>query len=802
MNETANKVFSLSDPLPVLPVRNTVIFPNTTSPLVVGRAKSIEAVRYAQRAGDLILVVAQREGDRNEPEPSDLYQVGVVCLIGKILQSQPTTFQIVANSLFRFRVDEYRQSAGFLSALGEQLPDFAPSNRGRTETLANEVKKLGQKILNLLGVAGSESIVKLLNEAESPEKIADICCSFLSRSVALKQAWLEDRDLENRLAFLLDELVGEKERISLQNEIQARVMARASKEQRNHYLREQLRTINEELGDESDKEDLLKKIEEARMPPEAAKVATTEANRLAHVPRSSPEYHVIRTYLDWLLALPWSKTSAKEFTLHQAKAVLDADHFGLEKVKSRIGQFLAVRKLRADQRGPILCLLGPPGVGKTSLGRSIAKALGREFIRTSLGGVRDEAEIRGHRRTYIGALPGRILQSLKRCGTSDPVMLLDEIDKVGSDFRGDPASALLEVLDPEQNQAFLDHYIDVPFDLSKVFFITTANSLDTIPGPLRDRLEIVEIHGYSQAEKVEIALQHLLPKLLEDHGIRAPQLRLGRATIEAVITDYTRESGVRSLTRQIAQILRFAAEQLATDSPPAFVEYRPEFLDTILGPKKFHPEQLDENPVPGIVTALAWTPVGGEILHVEVGRMEGKGQLILTGQLGEVMKESAQIALSLLRSQWGEAAAFRFEKTDLHIHFPAGAVPKDGPSAGAALYLAIASLMQNQAVDPRIAVTGEITLRGQILPVGGIKEKVLAAHRAGVQSVILPRLNQGDLREIPIEVRSKLRFHFVREVKDILAIAQLEKNTQVTPPLPPPPHDYHPGVQSEFTLTN
>lgn len=801
MIETANKVFSLSDPLPVLPVRNTVVFPNTASPLVVGRTKSIEAVRQAQRAGDLILVVAQKEGEKNDPDPADLYQVGVVCMIGKIVQSQPTTFQLVANSLFRFRITEFSQSQGYLSAVGEQLPDIVTPNRGRTETMANEVKKLGVKILSMLGIPGSENVVKLLTELESPEKIADLCCSFLSRPVGIKQAWLEDRDLENRLNTLLDEFVGEKEKISLQNEIQARVMARASKEQRNHYLREQLRTIHEELGEEADKEDLTKKIEEAKMPPEAEKVAKTEVNRLNHVPRSSPEYHVIRTYLDWLLALPWSKTSAKTFTLSQARSVLDSDHFGLEKVKSRIGQFLAVRKLRADLRGPILCLVGPPGVGKTSLGRSIAKALGREFIRASLGGVRDEAEIRGHRRTYIGALPGRIIQSLKRCGTSDPVMLLDEIDKVGNDFRGDPASALLEVLDPEQNHAFVDHYLDVPFDLSKVFFITTANTLDTIPGPLRDRLEVVEIHGYSQAEKIEIAVRHLLPRLLDDHGMSATQVRISRPTLQAVVTDYTRESGVRNLTRQLAQVLRFAAEQLATEAPPPFVEYSPDLLDTILGPRKFFPENLDENPRPGIVTALAWTPVGGEILHVEVGRMEGKGLLTLTGQLGEVMKESAQIALSLLRSQWGDNPPFRFEKTDIHIHFPAGAVPKDGPSAGAALYLALASLLENRPVDPRIAVTGEITLRGQVLPVGGVKEKVLAAHRAGVKTVILPRLNQGDLREIPQEVRTQLRFQFVKDVKDILTIANLDGKTETATPLPPT-REYHPGVQSEFTLTN
>jgi ATP-dependent Lon protease len=798
--ETHGKIFSLSDPLPVLPVRNTVVFPNTASPLIVGRPKSIEAVRQAQRNGDVLLVVAQKDGSRNDPEAADLHEVGVVCLINKIIQTQPSTFQLVANSLARFRVFDFSQGAGFLAATGEPWPDIVTPNKGRIETMANEVKKLGLKILGMLGIPGSENVIKVLTELESPEKIADLCCSFLSRSVAVKQAWLEDRDLESRLNALLDEFVSEKEKITLQNEIQARVMARASKDQRDHYLREQLRTIHEELGDEAGKEDLTKKIEEAGLSAEATKVAKSEIARLSHVPRSSPEYHVIRTYLDWLIALPWNKFSTGDFSLTEARAVLEADHFGLEKVKSRIAQFLAVRKLRADLRGPILCLVGPPGVGKTSLGRSIAKALGREFIRASLGGVRDEAEIRGHRRTYIGALPGRIIQSLKRCGTRDPVMLLDEIDKVGGDFRGDPASALLEVLDPEQNNSFIDHYLDVPFDLSRVFFVTTANTLDTIPSALRDRLEIVEIQGYSQAEKLEIALRHVMPRLLEDHGMTADKVRVSRATIEAIIADYTRESGVRNLSRQLAQVLRFAAERLAADEPPAMVDCTPGQLETILGPRRFFPEALDESTPPGIVTALAWTPTGGEILHVEIGRMEGKGALMLTGQLGDVMKESAQIALSLLRSQWGQELPFRFEKTDLHIHFPAGAVPKDGPSAGGALYLALASLIQNRPVDPRIAVTGEITLRGQVLPVGGIKEKVLAAHRAGVRAVILPRNNQGDLREVPIEVREQLRFHFVKDAKEILAIAGLTGKPDIRSTLPPP--EYQPGVQSEFTLSN
>jgi ATP-dependent Lon protease len=797
--ETARLPFALSDPLPVLPIRNMVLFPSTSSTLVVGRPKSIAAVKRAQKAGDLIVVVAQRDGDTNEPGPSDLQTVGVVCLITKANETQHKGFQIIASSLFRFRVNEFVSLDPCLMARGEQWPDTAPLSLTRTEALATEIKKLGLKILGMLGPSAGESAVKILSALDTPEKIADFCCSFLARPTAVKQGWLEDRDLDHRLNALLDEFIVERERISLQSEIQSRVMARASKDQRDHFLREQLRVIHEELGDEQGKEDWAPRIEAARMSADAEKVARSEAARLGHVPRSSPEYQVIRTYLEWLTGLPWKNATAKPFQVSQARAVLDADHFGLEKVKTRIGQFLAVRKLRSDLRGPVLCFVGPPGVGKTSLGRSIAKALGREFIRASLGGVRDEAEIRGHRRTYVGALPGRIIQSLKRCGSNDPVMLLDEIDKVGTDFRGDPASALLEVLDPEQNGSFIDHYLDVPFDLSSIFFITTANSLDTIPRALLDRLEVIEVSGYSLAEKTEIAVRHLVPRLLREHGMTPERVKIPRTTIEHIVTDYTLESGVRGLSRQLAQVLRGTAEQLTSDDPPRSIDCSPDSLDAFLGPRKFFPEQLEEAARPGVVTGLAWTPTGGQILHVEATQMEGKGDLILTGQLGDVMKESAQIALSLLRSQWHRDFPLRLEKTDTHIHFPAGAIPKDGPSAGAALYLALASLVERRGIDSRIAVTGEITLRGQILPVGGIKEKVLAAHRAGVRLVILPRLNAGDLREVPAEVRAELRFHFVKDAKELAVVAGLLGEP---PEIPLPPSSYRTGIQSEFVLSN
>lgn len=782
------KKIELPEWIPVLPVRNTVVFPNAAVPLIVGRPKSVQAIRVGQAASDLLLVVSQKDGGLEEPKPEDLYPIGVVCVMSKVTQVESDSYQLIVNGLFRFLITDVTDQNGFLSAQGRQLPDLALQASPRSETLAAEIKQLGKSILSLGSVPGSDALIKLFGQLQDAEHIADLCCTFISLSVPQKQELLEYSDLEKKLTVLLGHMIREKEKLILQNEIQSKMMERLSKDQRDHLLREQLRTIHEELGEDSNPvEDFAKRIEEVGLPPEAKKVAKEELSRLHIVQRSSPEYHVIRTYLDWILCLPWSKTSGaktEDIDLLAARAILDADHFGLAKVKKRILQFLAVAKLKKDQRGSILCLTGPPGVGKTSLGRSIAKTLGRPFVRASLGGVRDEAEIRGHRRTYIGAMPGRIIQSLKRVGAKDPVMLLDEIDKLGSDFRGDPSSALLEVLDPEQNNSFVDHYVDAGFDLSRVFFITTANVVENIPSPLRDRMEIIEMTSYSNDEKLEIATRHLLPKLLEEHGLSADKVKIDRLCIEMILEHYTREAGVRQLTREIANLCRAAAEKLAGPTPPENVVFNLETAEEALGPKKFFSEEALDVQRAGIVTGLAWTPVGGQILHIEATRMEGKGKLILTGQLGDVMKESAQIALSVLRSSGNPNQVVKFENSDFHIHVPAGAIPKDGPSAGVAIFLALSSLLENRMVSSKIAFTGELTLRGSVLPVGGIKEKVLAAHRAGIETICLPERNRGDLTDVSPEVKAQLKFIFLKDAAEALAAAGSKwHSTPILPPL-------------------
>lgn len=783
--EGAKKI-EIPSEVPVLPVRNTVIFPNAAVPLIVGRPKSLAAVRKAQRSGDVILVVAQRDGSRDEPGPQDLYDIGTVCMLSKITQVEKESFQLIANGVARFEVAEFIDKGDYLAARGVQLFDVELPRTPRLDTLAAEVRQIGKTILTLASIPGSDSLTKLFGQVQDAEQISDFCCTFVNISVEAKQQLLSNRNLEKRLEQLLGHMAKEKEKLVLQNEIQSKMMERLSKDQRDHLLREQLRTIHEELGEDPHaQDDLATKIEEAGMNAEALKVAKEELARLNVVQRSSPEYHVIRTYLDWLVALPWKKESAilpEKIDLKAARAILDEDHFGIEKVKNRILQFLAVTKLKKDIKGPILCLVGPPGVGKTSLGKSIARAMGRSFVRTSLGGVRDEAEIRGHRRTYIGALPGRIIQNLKRVGVRDPLVMLDEIDKIGLDFRGDPASALLEVLDPEQNFSFIDHYLDVPFDLSTIFFITTANVVDTIPAPLRDRMEIIEMTSYSRQEKLQIAMKHLVPRIVADHGIKPEQIHLPLTTIEGIIDEYTRESGVRNLSREIAHLCRAAAEKLASNEPPDKVDFAKLPLETILGPQKFFADLAEPHRRAGVVTGLAWTPVGGEILNVEVTRMDGRGHVTLTGQLGAVMKESAQIALSLLRSTY--KGAFRFDRSDFHVHVPGGAIPKDGPSAGVAIYLALASFIEKTIAPSTLAVTGEITLRGTVLPVGGIKEKVLAAHRAGIRDICLPERNAGDLADVTADVKSQLNFHFIKDLTEALVLAGLVGSVGPTPARP------------------
>lgn len=764
--------------LPVLAVRNTVIFPNAAVPLVIGRKKSIEAVRAAEKLGNIVLVVTQKDGGIDDPKTKDLFDVGVVCHISKVTEIEKEHFQVIVNGLFRFKVSNYIDENGFISAQGQQLPEISSTLTARIETLSQEIKELTKVILKLASVSGREGILKVINQLQDPGQIADLASTLLHLPVPQKQELLESMDVELRLRKILEHLVKEKNRLEIQNEVQSKLAEKMTKDQRDQLLREQMRAISEELGeDKVPSEDFLKKIEEAQIPPEAQRVAKEEALRLNQVPRSSPEYQVIRTYLELMVSLPWSKStglSSDKINLQESKQTLDLDHFGLEKVKQRILQFLAVAKLKKDLKGSILCLVGPPGVGKTSMAKSIASALGRKFIRMSVGGVRDEAEIRGHRRTYIGAMPGRIIQNIKRAGVNDPVILLDEIDKIGSDYRGDPASALLELLDPEQNNTFTDHYLDVPFDLSKVFFITTANILETIPPPLRDRLEIIEMSSYTKQEKLEIGKHYLIPKVLKEHGMTETQVSILEDTLNKLIEGYTRESGVRQLTREIASLVRAAAMKVVEPEASLPIQISPAHLSEFIGPQKFYTEMTIDRGKPGVATGLAWTPIGGEILHIEVTKMKGKGKLILTGQLGEVMKESAQIALSLLRSE-SSLSNLSFDEWDFHIHVPAGAIPKDGPSAGSAIYLALSSLIQNKAIDTKLACTGEVTLRGSVLPVGGIKEKVLAAHRAGCTTVILPERNQADLQEVCPEVKNALTFHFVKGVSDLLKLAGIAK---------------------------
>ena len=772
--EGLKQIIELPEWIPVLPVRNTVLFPNAAVPLIVGRTRSVQSIKQAQKNGDLLLVVTQKDASQEEPSPEGLYLTGVICQISKVTPVDNDGYQLIANGLFRFRILAFAETEPYLTAKGFQLPDPTLPTSAQSETLCSEIKQLGKSILSLAAIPGSEALVKLFGQIQDPSQIADLACTFLHLPIATKQELLEMDILESRLEALLDHMVTEKDKLLLSNEIQAKMMERLSKDQRDHLLREQLRTIHEELGDDHNVQDeFTKRIEETALSPEARKIAKDELSRLNLVQRASPEYHVIRTYLDWLLSMPWEKFSAKakhQLNLNQARQLLEAEHFGIEKVKKRILEFLAVTKLKKDLKGSILCLVGPPGVGKTSIAKSIAKALGREFTRASLGGVRDEAEIRGHRRTYIGALPGRIVQSLKRVGVSDPLILLDEIDKMGHDFRGDPGSALLEVLDPEQNHTFTDHYLDVAFDLSRIFFVTTANTLDTIPTALRDRMEIIEMTSYSKAEKCEIAKRHLLPKVLKDHGIQENQFSLSDDALSAVIEGYTREAGVRNLQRELAHLCRAAAVLLAAEPPTPKVEFTPIHLEEVLGPKKFFYESIDDSARPGIVTGLAWTPVGGEILNIEVTQMEGKGNLLLTGQLGDVMKESAQIALSLVRSRFHGKEQLKFDRTDFHIHVPSGAIAKDGPSAGVAIFLSLCSLIENKPVPQKFAFTGEVTLRGLVMPVGGIKEKILAAHRAGIETVVLPQWNEGDLKEVSPDVLGQLRFHFVKDVNEVLSL--------------------------------
>ena len=765
--------------LPVLPIIGTVILPNSATPLRIGRSQSIAAVEKAQKKDQMILTVLQKDENRENPvQVSNLHNIGTLSKIEKIKGNAKDGYQIFVRGISRFRVDEYFEKEGMISALGEEWDDQPDADADTLTALLSSLKEMAKKIVQLLP-GNTKHIDEVIDSTDDLPLMIYLCAAYLDVDKNKKQEILETSGLKNKVLLLLDLMQKQKDKLEVQSEIQGKLSQKLGQHQREIILREQLKTIREELGEDQEqksKDDLFEKIENAGLSEEAKKVAMDEWKRLESIGNQSPEAHIIRNYLELLVALPWEKSSANsevnKLDLDKAREILDDEHYGLDKIKKRILQHLAVMKLKKSNRGQIILFVGPPGVGKTSLGQSIAKALGRKFVRGSLGGVRDDAEIRGHRRTYIGAMPGRIIQGIKRAGENNPVFMLDEIDKLGRGFQGDPAAALLEVLDPEQNATFLDHYLDVPFDLSKVFFIATANSLDTIPGPLLDRMEVIDLSGYTTAEKLHIAKNHLIPKQWDEHGVTADQLVITDEALQKVISSYTREAGVRDLQRKIASLCRAMAEKvLATDSVlPVKIETGD--LEEIFGGERHFSEVAERINPPGVVTGLAWTPQGGEILFIEANQMPGKGQLILTGQLGDVMKESTQIALSLVRSRLAHVIPeFEFQTKDIHVHIPAGAIPKDGPSAGITMLTTLASLLTNRSVSPKLAMTGELTLRGAVTPVGGIKEKVIAAHRAGIEHVIMSKRNQKDLKDVPVEVRSALKFDFVETASEVLKIA-------------------------------
>jgi len=758
------------DAVIILPVRRMVLFPGMILPVALGREASIAAAQAAAKAKQPIGVLSQRNAETEKPGPEDLCLVGTVASIVRYVTTPDGTHHVICQGQQRFRVVEYLEGYPFMVARIGRIEE--PEAVGKEiEARFMQLKERALQVLELLPQAPQELIAGI-QSISSPGALADLVAGVMDIEVAEKQALLETVDLQKRLDGVLEHLAHRLQVLKLSREIDERTKTSLDDTQRKYLLREQMKSIQKELGEGDDSqaaelEELRKAVAEAGMPEEVEKQVMKELKRLERMSDASGEYSMVRTYLDWLIELPWKSPGPDAIDMAEARRILDEDHFGLEQVKKRILEYLAVRKLNPEGHGPILCFVGPPGVGKTSLGQSVAKALGRKFVRVSLGGVHDEAEIRGHRRTYIGALPGNIIQALKKAGTRGCVMMLDEIDKLGAGFHGDPSSALLEVLDPAQNNSFRDNYLAVPYDLSRVLFITTADVLDTIPGPLPDRMEVIQRPGYTQEEKREIARRYLLARQLKENGLKPEQFEITDAALTAIIRDYTREAGVRSLERQIGAVSRRAAVRIAEGAARS-VKIDEKDLADILGPTKFENEVALRAAVPGVATGLAWTPVGGDILFVEASRTLGSGKLILTGQLGDVMKESAQAALTLVKSRTAalgiEAAAF--EKTDVHVHVPAGAIPKDGPSAGVAMFIALASLFTERAVRVDTAMTGEISLRGLVLPVGGIKEKVLAAMRAGVRRVMLPARNRKDLEEVPVEAKEKIEFVFLQNVDE------------------------------------
>jgi len=742
---------------------------------VVMQGESVKLVDEAMAKDRIIgLVVSRKTAENEAPDTKDLAKIGTSALILKMAKTQDNRTQLLVQGLSRFQINSFVEGKDYLRARVAVLRDVEKKDNEIEALMSNLISQFS-RIVELSPGLPAE-IAQMARTIQDAGTLADMIASTINATPDEKQKVLETEDVKQRLRVVTRLVNHQLEILELGNKIQSQVKGDMEKSQREYYLRQQLKAIKEELGEKDEStveiDEYRAKIEAKQLPSEARKEAERELERLSRMHPSSAEYTVASTYLDWITSLPWHDSTEDNLDIKKARQILDEDHYGLEKPKRRIVEYLAVRKLKPESKGPILCFVGPPGTGKTSLGHSIARALGRKFHRISLGGVRDEAEIRGHRRTYVGALPGRIVQGLRRAESNNPIFMLDEIDKVGSDFRGDPSAALLEVLDPEQNFSFTDHYLDVPFDLSRVMFITTANILDTIPPALRDRMEVLQLHGYTLDEKIKIANRFLIPRQREEHGISAKQIKFTVGAVKQIVTDYTREAGLRNLEREIANVCRGVATKIAEGRTKA-LSIRQEDLHEYLGPVRFTSETKKRITTPGVATGLAWTPTGGELLFVEATAMKGSKGLTLTGQLGDVMKESATAALSFIRANAASMGIDEdfYNQNDIHIHVPAGAIPKDGPSAGVTMLTALASLLTSQAVRKDLAMTGEITLRGQVLPVGGVKEKVLAAHRAGIRTIILPDLNRKDLEDIPGKVQKEIRFHFVDKMTDVLSIA-------------------------------
>jgi len=771
---------SSSGVYPVMPLRNTVLFPQQVIPIYIGRNRSLKLIDDLEGDSKYIVVVAQEDGSVEDPKPEDLYSYGTLAQVLKVFDMPDKSKSAIVQGISRVKIIKYVQEDPYFTVSISLLEDKKLTDPLEVDALT---KNLRQSFEELMKVAPNltEEHSGMLKNIQKPNRLTDRAISVITISNQEKQEILEELNIKTRIEKALNLISREIQRIKLGEEIQSEVHDEITKTQREYYLREQMKAIKKELGEDEgtvESKELEDKIKAAKMPKAAEKVATKELDRLSRIPTQSPEYNVSRTYIEWLSDLPWSESTDDRIDLKEALKILDEDHFGLNKVKDRIIEYLAVRNLKQKKdpkgvlRGPILCFGGPPGVGKTSLGKSIARSMGREFVRFSLGGVRDEAEIRGHRRTYIGALPGRVIQSIKKAGTNNPVFMLDEIDKLGSDFRGDPSSALLEVLDPEQNHSFSDHYLEVDFDLSNVMFIATANYQDAIPPALRDRMEILDFTGYIEDEKVQIAKRHILPKQIKENGLAKSEVSFDTNSLKELIRSYTREAGVRNLEREVANVLRKVARNLV-ETKEDKVKITKKKVGEYLGAPRFYSELAERSTKPGVVTGLAWTAAGGDILFVESTKMKGKGQLTLTGQLGDVMKESATAALTFVRSH---AEEFKIKESfnqenDIHIHVPAGAIPKDGPSAGVSMVTSLVSLLTDFPVKEKVAMTGEITLRGNVLPIGGVKEKVTAAHRSNIKEIILPEHNKKDLEDVPDHVAKDLKFHFAKEIKDVLEVA-------------------------------